>query len=112
MSAVAKQLARFSLRTADDRIGIVPAGKRWIVTEIVLTNTAASAVTFRLHHVQSREASGTFNALVYDWGIAISATVFFLGGTSRIVLKATEELRGLASAAQVTVQVYGIEEDA
>ena len=105
------RLIRFAMRTANDRIAQCPPGKRWIVTSLFACNTSASALTFRLHHVIPPETAATTNAIFYDVRVAANTTTSLLSDNDRIVLRGTEDLQGLASAANLTVIGYGYEED-
>jgi hypothetical protein len=109
--STAKMLFQYAMRTADDRFGQVPAGKRWLVTSIVVCNTTSSNHTFRLFHLTPGKSSSTGNALVYDARVSANSTAFPLSG-ERIPMMENEEMRGQASATGMTITAYGIEEDA
>lgn len=109
--STAKMLFQYAIRTADDRFGQVPAGKRWLVTSIFVCNTTANNHNFRLHHVMPGKSSTTSNALTYDARVAANSTAFPLDG-ERIPMLENEEMRGQASSTGMTITAYGIEEDA
>lgn len=107
----AKMLFQYAMRTADDRFGQVPPGKRWLVTSILVCNTQSGNHTFRLFHVMPGKTSATSNALAYDSRVSANSTAFPLDG-QRIPMQENEELRGQASSSGLTITAYGIEEDA
>lgn len=107
-----KMLFQFAARTADDRYGQCPPGKRWILTSLFACNTNGSTASVRVHHVSPGKSVGTGNALFYDVRLSANSTSSLLNGGDRIPVNANEELRGLASSTGVTITGYGIEETA
>lgn len=107
-----KMLFQVSLRTADDRIGQCPPGKRWVVTSMFVCNTNAATANFRIHHVMPGKTTAATNPLFYDNRMTANQTAAPLNGGDRIAVNANEELRGLASTTGVVVTGYGIEEPA
>lgn len=103
----AQKLAQVQLGIADAQIYLTPGGTTTTITAIYITETSATARTFRLHQVDAAGSSAASNALFYDHGIGANRTIKDGAG---IILEPAQMLRGLASAAtSVTVTVFGIE---
>lgn len=75
------------------------------VQTIMIANTTSDRRTVRLHHIMQGETSSAANAILYDTAIAPNSTLVI---SCYMMLKAGEELRGLADAVGVTVTLYGI----
>lgn len=92
------------LTTSDDRLYVVPSGKRFVVHAIYLANTTSARRTVRIHHVRQGMTSGTENAMLYDVAIAPNGTLI---DSTRFPMEEGESLRGKADAAGVTMTLHG-----
>lgn len=102
----AKVLAQAQLAATNGTIYTVPASTTARVTQIFITNTHSSALTFRLHHVLSAGSVGASNALYYDVTIQPNQTV----PVEELFMATGDTLQGLAStASKITITIYGIE---
>lgn len=102
-----KRLAQVVLGVADTLVYTCPALTRTTVSALYKCNTDGTNRTFRLHQVPSGGAIAVGNALYYDE--PITANRLHPRVDIGLVLEPGQMLRGLASAAVVTVTVFGIE---
>ena len=98
MATVSKALARTAAAVTNTTLYTVPSATTTIVTNIVVSNTAATAATFDL----SLDGVQIFN----DAAIAANSTAFF---DLKQVLVATDLIEGLASAITVNFHISGVE---
>ena len=98
MATVTKALARTAAATSSTTLYTVPAGTTTVVTNIVICNPTASAVT----------ASMTINAidLLGSVSIAANSTAFF---DLKQVIPATQVIAGSASSTSVDFHISGVE---
>ena len=98
MATATKVLARTAAATSSTTLYTVPAATTTVVSNIAVTNTAASAGTFTL----------TLNAVALHTTTAIDAnsTVYI---DLKQVLDATQIIAGLASATTVNFHISGVE---
>ena len=98
MATTSKALFRGAASTSNTTLYTVPSATTTIVTNIVVSNTAASAATFDL----SLDGVQVFN----DAAIAANSSAFF---DLKQVLVATDLIEGLASAVTVNFHISGVE---
>ena len=98
MATTAKQLARAAASLTSATLYTVPASTTTVVTNIVVTNTAASAATFTL------SLNGV--AIHTTSAIAANSTAYI---DLKQVLSATQTITGLASAITVNFHISGVE---
>jgi hypothetical protein len=98
MATTSKALFRGAASTSNTTLYTVPSATTTIVTNIVVSNTAASAATFDL----SLDGVQVFN----DAAIAANSSAFF---DLKQVLVATDLIEGLASATTVNFHISGVE---
>jgi len=98
MATTAKQLARAAASLTSATLYTVPASTTTVVTNIAVTNTAASSATFDL----SLNGVQLFN----DVTVAANTTAFI---DCKQVLSATQTITGLASATTVNFHISGVE---
>lgn len=98
MATTSKALFRGAATTSNATLYTVPSATTTIVTNIVVSNTAASAATFDL----SLDGVQMFN----DAAIAANSSAFF---DLKQVLVATDLIEGLASAVTVNFHISGVE---
>ena len=98
MATTSKALARTAAATSSATLYTVPSATTTIVTNIVVSNTAASAATFDL----SLDGVQVFN----DAAIAANSSAFF---DLKQALAATDLIEGLASATTVNFHISGVE---
>ena len=98
MATVTKALARVAAATSSTTLYTVPAGTTTVVTNIVICNPTASAVT----------ASMTINAidLLGSVSIAANSSAFF---DLKKVIPATQVIAGSASSTSVDFHISGVE---
>lgn len=98
MAVLTKALARTSAATSSTTLYTVPASTTAIITNIVVTNSAASAATFTI----------TLDGvdLLKDVAIAANSSAFF---DLKQVLTTTKIVAGLASATTVRFHISGVE---
>ena len=98
MATVTKALARVAAATSSTTLYTVPAGTTTVVTNIVICNPTASAVT----------ASMTINAidLLGSVSIAANSSAFF---DLKQVIPATQVIAGSASSTSVDFHISGVE---
>jgi hypothetical protein len=98
MATTTKALARIAAATSSTTLYTVPASTTTVVSNIAVTNTAASAGTFTL----------TLNgvALHTTTAVAANSTVYI---DLRQVLTATQIIAGLASATTINFHISGVE---
>lgn len=98
MAVLTKALARTSAATSSTTLYTVPASTTAIITNIVVTNSAASAATFTI----------TLDGvdLLKDVAIAANSSAFF---DLKQVLATTKIVAGLASATTVRFHISGVE---
>jgi len=98
MATTAKQLARAAASLTSATLYTVPASTTTVVTNIAVTNTAASSATFDL----SLNGVQLFN----DVTVAANTTAFI---DCKQVLSTTQTITGLASATTVNFHISGVE---
>ena len=98
MATTSKALFRGAASTSNTTLYTVPSATTTIVTNIVVSNTAASAATIDL----SLDGVQVFN----DAAIAANSSAFF---DLKQVLVATDLIEGLASATTVNFHISGVE---
>lgn len=98
MATVSKVLFRGAASTSSATLYTTPSATTTIVTNIVVTNTAALAATFDL----SLDGIQIFN----DTSIAANSSIFI---DLKQVLVATDLIEGLASAITVNFHISGVE---
>ena len=98
MATTSKALFRGAASTSNTTLYTVPSATTTIVTNIVVSNTAASAATFDL----SLDGVQVFN----DAAVAANSSAFF---DLKQVLVATDLIEGLASATSVNFHISGVE---
>jgi hypothetical protein len=98
MATTSKALFRGAAATSNTTLYTVPSATTTVVTNIVISNTAASAATFDL----SLDGVQVFN----DAAIAANSSAFF---DLKQVLVATDLIEGLASAVTVNFHISGVE---
>ena len=98
MATLTKVLARTAAATSSTTLYTVPSSTTTVVSNIAVTNTAASAGTFTL----------TLNSVALHTTTAIAAntTVYI---DLKQVLDATQVIAGLASATTVNFHISGVE---
>lgn len=98
MATTSKALARTAAATSNTTLYTVPAATTTVVTNIAVTNTAASAATFTLN----------LNGVALQSGSSVAAN-----STAYIDLKqtlaATQTISGSASAVTVNFHISGVE---
>ena len=97
-TVTSKTLSRTAAATSSATLYTVPASTTAVVTNIVVTNTAAS--------------SGTFTLLLDDVSIATLVTVGSYDSTIidlKQVLTTTKTIKGLASAVTINFHISGVE---
>lgn len=86
----------------------VPAGKKWVIKQIVLVNTTATAATVTLDLNDSGEAGAQVTNRIVG-GVSVAANDVVTLDLSA-VLDAAGQINGLqGTAAAITVHVYGYE---
>jgi hypothetical protein len=98
MATTSKALFRGAASTSNTTLYTVPSATTTIVTNIVVSNTAASAATFDM----SLNGVQIFN----DAPIEANSSAFF---DLKQVLVATDLIEGLASAVTVNFHISGVE---
>ena len=98
MATVTKVLARTAAATSSTTLYTVPAGTTTVVTNIIICNPTAAAVT----------ASMTINAIDFLGSISLAAnsTAFF---DVKQVIPATQIIAGSASSTSVDFHISGVE---
>jgi hypothetical protein len=109
MAGTPKILAQFLIAsTGDAQLAVVPANKRWVISMLHIANSDSSQRTVRLNHCLLGAGVAVLNRIVPDSALPSGDFMEFWGGA---VMNATDELRGLADAANVVSgTLYGIEE--
>ena len=98
MATTSKVLARQAAAVTEATLYTVPASTTTVVTNIAVSNTAASSATFDL----SLDDVQIFN----DTSVDANSTVFV---DLKQVLVATDTIKGLASATTVNFHISGVE---
>jgi hypothetical protein len=98
MATVTKALARGAFATSSTTLYTVPASTTTVVSNIVVTNSAASAATFTIQ----LDAVDLFKTVA----IAANSTAMF---DLKQVLATTKIIAGLASAITVSFHISGVE---
>lgn len=98
MAVTTKALARTAAATSSTTLYTVPASTTAIITNIVVTNSAASAATFTI----TLDGVDVFK----DAAIAANTTAMF---DMKQVLATTKIIAGLASATTVRFHISGVE---
>lgn len=98
MATTSKVLARTAAATSSTTLYTVPAATTTVLTNIAVTNTAASSATFTL----------TLNGVAIQSGSSVAAnTTAYID--LKQVLNATQVIAGLASATTVNFHLSGVE---
>ena len=98
MATTTKVLARTAAATSNTTLYTVPSATTAIITNIVVTNTAASAATFTVKINSIDILSGV--------SIAANTSAFF---DLKQVVPATQVVAGSASATTVNFHISGVE---
>ena len=98
MATTTKALARGAFATSSGTLYTVPASTTTVVSNIVVTNSAASAATFTIQ----LDAVDLFKTVA----IAANSTAMF---DLKQVLATTKIIAGLASAITVSFHISGVE---
>jgi hypothetical protein len=98
MATVSKVLARTAAATTSTTLYTTPAGSTAVVTNIVICNPTASAVT----------ASMTINSIDLLGSVSIAANSVFSFDLKQVI-PATQILAGSASSTAVDFHVSGVE---
>jgi hypothetical protein len=98
MATTSKALARTAAATSNTTLYTVPSATTAVVTNIVVTNTAASAGTFTIKLDGVDVISGA--------SIAANSSAFF---DLKQVLAAADLIEGSASATSVNFHISGVE---
>ena len=98
MATTSKALFRGAASTSNATLYTTPSATTTIVTNIVVSNTAATAATFDL----SLDGVQVFN----DAAVAANSSAFF---DLKQVLVATDLIEGSASAVTVNFHISGVE---
>jgi len=98
MATTSKALARTAAATSNTTLYTVPSATTTIVTNIAVTNTAASAATFTIN------LNGT--ALQSGSSVAANSTAYI---DLKQALTATQTISGSASAVTVNFHISGVE---
>jgi|LauGreDrversion4_1035100.scaffolds.fasta_scaffold14090_7 hypothetical protein len=98
MATTTKALARGAFATSSATLYTVPASTTTVVSNIVVTNSAASAATFTIQ----LDAVDLFKTVA----IAANSTAMF---DLKQVLATTKIIAGLASAITVSFHISGVE---
>jgi len=98
MATITKSLARGAFATSSTTLYTVPASTTTVVSNIVVTNSAASAATFTIQ----LDAVDLFKTVA----IAANSTAMF---DLKQVLATTKIIAGLASAITVSFHISGVE---
>jgi len=98
MATTTKALARGAFATSSGTLYTVPASTTTVVSNIVVTNSAASAATFTI----TLDAVDLFK----DVALAANSTAMF---DLKQVLETTKIIAGLASAVTVKFHISGVE---
>jgi hypothetical protein len=98
MATITKALARTAAATSSTTLYTVPASTTAVISNIVVTNSAASAATFTI----------TLDGvdLLKDVALAANSTAMF---DLKQVLATTKIIAGLASATTVRFHISGVE---
>lgn len=98
MAVTSKVLARTAAATSSTTLYTVPSATTAIVTNIVVTNGAATAGTFTLllNDIELQK----------DTAIAANSSIYI---DLKQVLPATETIKGLASATTIDFHISGVE---
>ena len=98
MATVSKALARTAAATSSTTLYTVPSATTTVVTNIAVTNSAATAATFTI----TLDSIDLFK----DAALAANTTALF---DLKQVLATTKIIAGLASATTVNFQISGVE---
>jgi hypothetical protein len=98
MATTSKVLARTAAATSSTTLYTVPASTTAVITNIVVTNTAASAATFTL----------TLNGVSLFTTVALAANSTAMFDLKQ-VLATGQVIAGLASATTVNFHISGVE---
>jgi hypothetical protein len=98
MATTSKVLARTAAATSSTTLYTVPSATTTVVTNIAITNTAATSATYTI----------TLNGVAIQSGSSVSAnTTAYID--LKQVLNATQIIAGLASATTVNFHISGVE---
>lgn len=84
----------------------VPGATSAVISSIVVANRSASARTFRLSVAIAGAADTPAQYLAYDMTVPANDSVFIQLG---VTLAATDKIRAYVSAADVSINVFGVE---
>jgi hypothetical protein len=98
MATTTKVLARTAAATSNTTLYTVPSATTAIITNIVVTNTAASAATFTVK----------INSIDILSGVSIAANTSAFFDVKQVV-PATQVVAGSASATTVNFHISGVE---
>lgn len=84
----------------------VPAANSATVSSVVVCNRGSTAVTFRLSAAAGGAADAVNQYLFYDQALDPNSTFI---ATIGITLATTDKLRAYVSAANVSINVFGVE---
>ncbi len=103
--AAKKRLVSAKATTSLVSVGTVPAGKKWLIENILVTSDAAATV--RLHFLESGESALLKNAVLYDTSIAANDAVSIPAGQ---IISASGGVSLSASVNNaIGVQIWGVE---
>lgn len=98
MATTTKVLARTAAATSNTTLYTVPSATTAIITNIVVTNTAASAATFTIN----------INSIAILSGVSIAANTSAFFDVKQVV-PTTQVVAGSASATTVNFHISGVE---
>lgn len=98
MATTSKALFRGAASTGSTTLYTVPAATTTVITNVVVTNTAASTATFTLN----------LNGVAVASGVSLAANSITAIDLKQ-VLAATNTITGLASATSVNFHISGVE---
>lgn len=98
MATTSKALFRGAASTGSTTLYTVPAATTTVITNVIVTNTAASTATFTLN----------LNGVAVASGVSLAANSITAIDLKQ-VLAATNTITGLASATSVNFHISGVE---
>jgi hypothetical protein len=98
MATTSKALFRGAASTSSTTLYTVPAATTTVITNVIVTNTAASTATFTL----------SLNGVAVASGVSLAANSITAIDLKQ-VLAATNTITGLASATTVNFHISGVE---
>lgn len=85
----------------------VPTGYRTEINDVIVANTTAGSLDFRMHFVSSGGSAATSNAIYYDVQIPANTTVQL---TCNQILNTGDFVQAVGSSAGLTVTLSGNED--